>query len=192
MHNCLLLRHLPCLYSVVVLGAQVGRPPPVGALWPLLLPWVFREEEGVRMQVGANARLLPTQAGLARRSRLVGILSFRQVEGLSQIGSGSFPSGNRRLFVPPLAFLEGHWCRAMGGGSLEVGVCISLLQSSSSVRDSYSRGFVLSPVHQGEDLGGGGSGSSPQGSGGACVFFSGLLQPDVRRHQGVERVETDH
>ena len=120
-----------------------------------------------------------------------GILSVRQAEGLPQIGSGFLPRGNRRLFVPPLVFLEGQKCGAMGSGSLGLGACDFLSQSSSSVRDSHSHGFALSPVHQGEGLGGRDSGSSPQGSSGACVF-SGLLQLDVRRHQGIGRVETDH
>ena len=121
-----------------------------------------------------------------------GNLSVRQAEGFLQVGSGSLPSSNQWLFVPPLAFLEGQTCGALGSGSLEVGVYDSLSQFSSPVRDSHTHGFVLSPIHQGEGLGGGDSGSLPQGSGGACVIFSGLLQPDVCRHQGIGRMETDH
>ena len=90
---------------------------------------------------------------------------------------GTLPSGDRRLSVPQVVRLE-------GGGSLEGGVCDSLSHASFSVSDSHRPGFVLSPVRQGEGFGGGDSGSSPQGSGGACASNSRLLQPHVRCHQG--------
>ena len=51
--------------------------------------------------------------------------------------SGTLPSGDRQLSVPPLVHLEGQRCGALGGGSPEGGVCDSLLHSSSSVSDSH-------------------------------------------------------
>ena len=102
----------------------------------------------------------------------------------SQVKPGTLPSGDRRLSVPPLVRMVGQRCGALGGGSLEGGVCDSLSHASSSVSDSDHPGFVLSPVHQRESFGGGDSGSSPQGSGGACTSDSRLLQPHVCCHQG--------
>ena len=102
----------------------------------------------------------------------------------SQVKPGTLPSGDRWLSVPPLLRLEGQRCGALGGGSLEGGVCDSLSHASPSVSDSHHSGFVLSPVHQGEGFRGGDSGSSPQGSGGACTSNSWLLQPHVCCHQG--------
>ena len=80
----------------------------------------------------------------------------------------------------------------MGGGGPEVGVCDSLSHASASVGDSHHSGLVLSPFRRGDGFGGGDSGSSPQGSVGACASDSRLLQPHVCHHQGVGRVETDH
>ena len=97
---------------------------------------------------------------------------------------GSLPSGDRRLSVPPVVRLEGQRCRALGGGSLEGAECNSLSHASLSVSDSHRPGLVLSLVCQGEGFGGGDSGSSPQGSGGACASNSRLLQPHVRCHKG--------
>ena len=97
---------------------------------------------------------------------------------------GSLPSCHRRLPVPLVVCLEGQGCGALGGGSLEGGVCSSLSHASSSVSDSHHPGFVLSPVCQGEGFGQGDSGSLPQGSGGACTFNSGLLQLHVCCDQG--------
>ena len=65
---------------------------------------------------------------------------------------GTFPSGDRRLSVPPLVRMEGQRCGALGGGSPEGGVCDSLSHASPSVSDSYHSGFVLSPVRQGEEI----------------------------------------
>ena len=105
---------------------------------------------------------------------------------------GSLPSGHRWLPVSPVVHLEGQGCRAMGGGSLEGGVCDSLSHASPSFSDSRHPGFVLSPVYQGEGFGRGDSGSSPQGSGGACASDSGLFQLHVRRDQGYGGLEADH
>ena len=103
----------------------------------------------------------------------------------SQVKPGTLPSGDRRLSVPQVVRLEGHWCRALCGGSLQRGVCDSFSHASSFfVSDSHRPGFVLTPVHQGEGFGGGDSGSSPQGSSGVCASNSRLLQPHVRCHQG--------
>ena len=71
---------------------------------------------------------------------------------------GTLPSGDRRLSVPPVVRLEGQKCGALGGGSLEGGVCDSL--PHASVSDSHCPGLVLSPVSQGEGFRGD-SGSSP-------------------------------
>ena len=106
--------------------------------------------------------------------------------------SGSLPSGHRRLPVPPVVRLEGQGCGALGGGSLEGGVCDSLSHASASVSDSHHPGFVLSPVCQGEGFGRGDSGPSPQGSGGACASNSGLLQPHVCCDQGYGGLAADH
>ena len=105
---------------------------------------------------------------------------------------GTLPSGDRRLPVPPVVLLEGQWCGALGGGSLEGGVCDSLSHTTSFVSDSHHPGFVLSPVCQGEGFGGVDSGSSPQGSGGACASNSRLLQPHVCCHQGYGGLAADH
>ena len=105
---------------------------------------------------------------------------------------GSLPSGHKRLPVPPVVRLEGQGCGALGGGSLEGGVCDSFSHASSSVSDSHHPGFILSPVCQGEGFGRGGSGSSPQGSGGACASDSGLLQPHVCCDQGYGGLAADH
>ena len=105
---------------------------------------------------------------------------------------GTLPSGDRRLSVPQVVHLEGQRCGAFGGGSLEGGVCDSLSHASFSVSDSHRPGFVLSPVRQGEGFGGGDSGSSLQGSGGACASNSRLLQPHVRCHQGYGGLAADY
>ena len=49
---------------------------------------------------------------------------------------GTLPSGDRRLSAPPLVRMEGQRCGALGGGSLEGGVCDSFSHASSSVSDS--------------------------------------------------------
>ena len=92
---------------------------------------------------------------------------------------GSLTRGHRWLPVSPVVRLERQGCGALGGGSPEGGVCDSLSHASSSVSYSHHPGFVLSPVYQGEGFGRGDSGSSPQGSGGACASNSRLLQPHV-------------
>ena len=51
---------------------------------------------------------------------------------------------------------------------------------------------LLSPVCQGEGFGRGDSGSSPQGSGGACASNSGLFQPHVCCDQGYGGLVADH
>ena len=63
-----------------------------------------------------------------------------------QVMPGTLPSGDRRLSVPPVVCLEGQRCGALGGGSLEGGVCDSLPHASFSVSDSHRPGLVLSPV----------------------------------------------
>ena len=106
--------------------------------------------------------------------------------------SGTLPSGDRHLSVPPVVRLEGQRCGALGGGSLEGGVCNSLSHTASSVSDSHHPGFVLSQVCQGEGFGSGDSGSSLQGSGGTCASDSRLLQPHVCCHQGYGGLAADH
>ena len=105
---------------------------------------------------------------------------------------GTLPSSDRRLPVPPVVRLEGQGCGVLGGGSLEGGVCDSLSHTTSSVCDSHHPGFVLSPVYQGEGFGRGDTGSSPQGSGGACASNSRLLQPHVHCHQGYGGLASNH
>ena len=80
----------------------------------------------------------------------------------------------------------------MGGGSFEGGVCDSLSHTASSVSDSHYPGFVLYSVCQGEGFEGGDSGSSPQGSSGACASNSRLLQLHVCCHQGYGGLATNH
>ena len=65
----------------------------------------------------------------------------------------SLPRGHRRLPVSPVVRLERQECGALGGGSLEGGVCDSLSCTPPSVSDSHHSGFVLSPVYQGEGFG---------------------------------------
>ena len=105
---------------------------------------------------------------------------------------GSLPRDHRWLPVSPVVRLERQGCGALGGGSPEGGVCDSLPHASSSVSDSHHPGFVLSPVCQGEGFGRGDSGSSPQGSGGACASNSRLLQPHVCCDQSYGGLEADH
>ena len=104
----------------------------------------------------------------------------------------SLPSGHRWLLVSPVVRLEGQGCRALGVGSLERGVCDSLSHASPSFSDFHHPGFVLSPVCQGDSFGRGDSGSSPQGSGGACASDSGFLRPHVCCDQGYGRLAADH
>ena len=113
------------------------------------------------------------------------VLSVCQAVRVSQVGCSPLPSGHRRLSFPPVAFLEGQRCGVLGGGGPEVGVCDSLSHASASVGDSHHSGLVHTTFHQGEGFGGEDSGSSPQGSSGACASDSGLLQPYVCRHQGI-------
>ena len=115
-----------------------------------------------------------------------------QVGKRAQVKPGTLPSGDKWLSVPPVVRLEGQRCGALGGGSFEGGVCDSLSHTASSVSDSHHPGFVLSPVCQGAGFGRGDSGSSPQGSGGACTSNSRLLQPHVRCHQSYWGLEADH
>ena len=105
---------------------------------------------------------------------------------------GSLPSGHRWLPVSPVVHFEGQGCGALGGGNLEGGVCDSLSHASSSVSDSHLPGFILSPVCQWEGFGRGDSGSSPQGSSGACASDSRLLQPHVCCDQSYGGLEADH
>ena len=109
-----------------------------------------------------------------------------------QVKPVSLPRGHRRLPVSPVVRLERQGCGTLGGGSPEGGVCDSLPHTSSSVSDSHHPGFVLSPVCQGEGFGRGDSGSSPQGSGGACASNSRLLRPHVCFDQGYGGLEADH
>ena len=53
---------------------------------------------------------------------------------------GTLPSGDRRLSIPQVVRLEGHWCGALGGGSLQGGVCDSLSHASFFVSDSHRPG----------------------------------------------------
>ena len=108
-----------------------------------------------------------------------------------QVKPGSLPRGHRRLPVSLVVHLERQGCGALGGGSPEGGVCDSLSPTSPSVSDSHHLGFILSPVYQGEGFGRGDSGSSPQGSGGACTSDSGLLQPHVCHDQSYGGLEAD-
>ena len=94
--------------------------------------------------------------------------------------------------MPPLVSLEGQGCGSIGGGGLEVGIRDSVSPYSTSFRDPHHSGFVFSPFRQGECSGGGDSGSVPQGCGRACASNSRVLQPHVRGHQGIRRVETYH
>ena len=81
--------------------------------------------------------------------------------------------------LSPVVRLDIQGCGTLGGGSHEGGVCDSLSHAYSFVSDSHHPGFVLSPVCQGKGFGRGDSGSSPQGSGGACASNSRLLQSHV-------------
>ena len=86
----------------------------------------------------------------------------------------------RRLFVPPLAGLEGQGRGSLGGGSSPAGVSYSLCQGSSTVSGTHPHAFVRPHVHQGGSSGGGYSCPHFQGSGRTCSSaFSGLLQPSV-------------
>ena len=79
--------------------------------------------------------------------------------------------------------------RSLVGGGAERGLGDSVSRSSASLRHTHHSGFILSPFHQGESSGGGDSGFSQQGSGGACASFSGVLQPHVHGNEGVRRLE---
>ena len=104
----------------------------------------------------------------------------------------SLSSSSWRLPVLSLVSLGGQGCGTMGGGGAERGLHDSFSRCSSSLSHTHHPGFLLSPIHQGESSGGGDSGSSPQRCGGACVPFSGVLQPYVCGDQGVGRVEAHH
>ena len=54
------------------------------------------------------------------------LFSCFQAGKRSQVMPGTLPSGDRQLSVPPVVRLEGQRCGALGGGSLEGGVCDSL------------------------------------------------------------------
>ena len=100
----------------------------------------------------------------------------------------SLPSSSWWLPVLSLVSLGGQGCGTMGGGGAERGLRDSFSRCSPSLSHSHHPGFELSPVHQGR----GDSGSSPQGCGGACVPFSGVLQLHVCDDQGVGRVEAHY
>ena len=86
----------------------------------------------------------------------------------------------RRLFVPPLAGLEGQGRRSLGGGSSPAGVSSSPCQGSSTVSGTHPHAFLRPHVHQGGGSGGGHSCPHFQGSGRTCSSaFSRLLQPSV-------------
>ena len=104
----------------------------------------------------------------------------------------SRPSSCWRLPVLSLGVLGGRGCRVLGGEGSEGGLRDPVSHCSPSLRGSGHPGFPLSLVHQGESSGGGDSGSSAQGCGGACTTSSGVLQPHVRGDEGVRRVEVDY
>ena len=86
----------------------------------------------------------------------------------------------RRLFVTPLAGLEGQGCGSSGGRSFPAGVSSSPCQGSSTVSGTHPLGFLRPHVHQGGSSGGGHSCPHFQGSGRTCSSaFSRLLQPSV-------------
>ena len=86
----------------------------------------------------------------------------------------------RRLFVPPLAGLEGQGRGSLGGGSSPAGVSYSLCQGSSTVSGTHPHAFLRPHVHQGGSSGGGHLCPHFQGSGRTCSSaFYGLLQPSV-------------
>ena len=99
-------------------------------------------------------------------------------------------SSGRRLSVLQMVGLEGQGCGCMGGRGLAGGICGSVPHCSSSFADPCHFAFVISPVHQGEGLGGGDSGSSVQGSSRACFSVSMVLQLYVCGNQGIRRMET--
>ena len=80
----------------------------------------------------------------------------------------------------------------MGGGGLAVGMRDSVSSYLTSFEDPHHSGFIFSPFCQGECSGGGDSVSVLQGFSQACTSDSRVLQPHVRGHQGVGRVETSH
>ena len=101
-------------------------------------------------------------------------------------------SSGRRLSVLQMVSLEGQGCGCMGGRGLAGGVCGFIPHCSSSFADPCHSAFVLSPVHQGEGLGGRDSGSSAEGGSRTCFSNSGVLQLHVCGNQGIRRVETDY
>ena len=80
----------------------------------------------------------------------------------------------------------------MGCGSAAGRVCDSFSLASSSFSVSHNPAFLLSPVHQGESLGVGDSGSVAEGCDRACFPVFGVLQPHVRGDQGARGPEADY
>ena len=114
-----------------------------------------------------------------------------QAEKRPKVKPGSLPSGHRRLPVPPVVRLEDMGAEPWVVEVLREGYVIPfrmppLLSPTPIILDSYS------PQSQGEGFGQGDSGSSPQGSGGACASDSGLLQPHDCSDQGYGWLAADH
>ena len=103
------------------------------------------------------------------------------------------PDPVRRLSVPPLAGLEGHRCRALGGGGVAVRLPYSLPLRPSTVQGSHLNAIVPPFVHQRDGAGGGHSGSYSQECCGACSFaFPRLLQPAFCCVEDLRVLETRH
>ena len=86
----------------------------------------------------------------------------------------------RRLFVPPLAGLEGQGRGSLDGGGSSARVSYSLWQGSSNVSGTHLHAFLRPHVHQGGCSGGGHSCPHFQGSCRTSSFaFSRLLQPSL-------------
>ena len=90
-----------------------------------------------------------------------------------------------------LASLGRQGSRCSGGAGFAVGVYSSVSYSSFVAGTGHSP-FILSPVHQGESAGVGGSVSVAHRCNRASVPDSAVLQPHVRGDQGVQRVEAHH
>ena len=99
---------------------------------------------------------------------------------------------DRRLLVPPLVSLEGQGSGSLGGGGAKGGVQDPFLGFSSTIRGSALPEQLRPHFHQGASSRGGGEGSVAERGNGASASFSGVLQPHLRRDEGLRSLAPHH
>ena len=86
----------------------------------------------------------PSRSDSSKRSRGGKSVSFAEIQtGFSEIGIVSLSSPDRRLFVPPLAGLEGQGRRSLGGEGSEGRVSSTVPFCSSPVLGTHPYAFVF-------------------------------------------------